>query len=144
MPDPITWRGFHDAALTQEITSGNPLVATHVVGATDPVDDIIYLGSNAATMKLQKSVNPGTDPVVLSVVDAASGSGSPATEFKLSLSNGGLSGATAGASLSLSHTLLSGVANAVPIHVRRTSALNVAGGYADVSMQMLAVTESPV
>lgn len=139
-----TFRAYHDAALTQEINAGNPLTAPHVAGATDPIDKTIYIGWPTAGMKLQKTVNPGVDPVVLSIVDAATGSGTPATEFKLALSAGALSSAVAGASLSLSHTLLSGVANAVPVYTRRTSALNTAGGYTDVSLSIAAVTESPV
>lgn len=140
----ISFRAYHDSALTQEITSANPLTGTHLVGATDPVDKVIYIGSTATDMKLQTDASPGVNPVVVSVYDSASGSGAPTTEFKLALSSGGLAGATAGASLNLSHTLLSGVANAVPVHVRRTSALNVAGGYTDVSLRVTGVTESPV
>jgi hypothetical protein len=140
----ITFKGYHDSAMTQEITSGNPLTATHVVGATDPVDKIVYFGSTASGKKLQAASTPGTDPVVISIYDAASGSGAPASEFKLALSSGGLAGATAGASLNLSATILSGVANAVPIYVRRTSAIGTSGAYTDVSLKTNSVIEAPV
>ncbi len=139
----LTFKFFHDAALTQPITSGNPLTATQDGGTLGPVDKTIYLGSTAASTKLQMASDPGVDPVVVSVVDAASGSGAPATEFKLALSSGALAGATAGASLSLSHTILSGVGNAVPIYTRRTSAISTPGSHTDISLQVVAPLESP-
>lgn len=45
----------------------------------------------------------------------------PATEIKLALTSGGLPGATAGALLNLGSTILSGVATAVPVHIRVTN-----------------------
>jgi hypothetical protein len=140
----ITFKGYHDAALTEEIDSGNTHHTTHVVGATDPTDKIVYFGSTVSGKKLQAASNPGTDPVVVSVVDANAGTGAPASEFKLALSSGGLAGATPGAPLILSATLLSGVANAVPIYTRRVSALNVSANYLDISLDTNAITESPV
>lgn len=140
----ITFKAFHDSALTSEITSGNPMLSTHTVGATDYTDDLIYIGSNASGTKLQAVSDPGVDPVVVSVADAGPGSGAPASEIKLALSSGGLASAVAGASLDLSATLLSGVANAVPVHVRRTSALSTPGAYTDVSLLIDAVEESAV
>jgi hypothetical protein len=139
----ISFKGYHDAALTQEINIGAKLTGTHVVGATDPTDKTIYLGSTTTGNKLQAVSSPGTDPVVVSVADANAGTGAPASEFRLSLSP--ITGAeTPGASLTLSHTLLSGVANAVPIYTRRTSALGVAGAYSDITLQTNAVVEAPV
>lgn len=139
----ITLKFYHDAALTQEINSGNPLTATQETdGAIGPVDKTIYLGSTASGNKFQAVSDPGVDPVVVSVVDAASGSGAPASEFKLALSSGGLSTAVAGADLALSATLLSGVSNAVPIYTRRTSALTVAGSYTDISLETNSVSET--
>jgi hypothetical protein len=139
----ITFKGYHDAALTEEIDSGNTHHTTHVVGATDPTDKIVYFGSTVSGKKLQAASNPGTDPVVVSVVDANAGTGAPASEFRLSLSP--ITGAeTPGAPLILSATLLSGVANAVPIYTRRVSALNVSANYLDISLDTNAITESPV
>ena len=136
---------FHDAALTQEISSANPLTATQETGgALGPVDKTIYFGSAATGNKAQAVSSPGVDPIVVSIVDADAMTGAPASEFKLALSAGGLASAVAGASLSLSHTINSGVANAVPIYTRRTSALAVAGAYTDVSLESVSVIETPV
>lgn len=140
----ISFKFYHDAALTQEITSGNPLPATHGVGATDPVDKTIYLGSTVAGNKLQDGGAPGTAPIVVSIVDSDTGTGAPASEFQLALSSGGLAAAVAGASLTLSATLTSGVANAVPIYTRRTSSVGVAGAHSDITLATGAVVETPV
>lgn len=140
----LTFMAYHDSALTSPVNSANPMLQTHVSGASDYTDDLIYIGSTTTGNKLQTITSPGTNPVVVSVADLNPGTGAPASEFKLALSSGGLASATAGASLSLSHTLLSGVANAVPVYVRRTSALATAGNYTDVSLTILNVQESPV
>lgn len=141
----ISYKFYHDAALTQEITSGNPLTATQETsGALGPVDKTIYFGSTVTGNKAQATSNPGTDPIIVDIVDANAGSGAPDTEFKLALTSGGLATATAGASLSLSHTVNSGVANAVPIYTRRTSALGVAGTYTDITLQTNSLNETAV
>lgn len=145
MANATTFRLYHDAALTQEITSGNPLTATQeTAGGLGPVDKTIYLGSTATGTKIRADSNPGVAAITLSVIDAASGSGAPTTQFKWGLSTGARDAATAGAALVLSHTINSGVGNAVPIYTRRTSALTTAGVYTDISFQSNAVTETPV
>lgn len=141
----ITFAFYHDAALTQIIDGSNPLTATQdTVGALGAVDKTIYLGSTTVGNKLQVTTDPGVDPVVIDIADSGAGTGAPDTEFKLALSSGGLASATAGASLSLSHTLTSGVANAIPIYTRRTSALIVVGAYSDISLQIANPYETPV
>lgn len=138
-----TWKFYHDSALTEEVTALNPLSATQG-GGLGPVDSVVYFGSTGTDLQLQAHSDPGVDPVQIEIYDSAGGSGAPATEFKLALSSGGLAGAVAGAALSLSHTLLSGVANAVPIHVRRTSALTAIGTYTDAYPRSGEVEEAPV
>lgn len=140
----ISFSFFHDAALTSEITALNPLTATQETsGALPPVDKTIYLGSTTTGNQIRATSNPGVDPIVVSVVDDDAGSGAPATEFRMSLSP--ITGAeTPGDPLVLSHTLFSGVANAVPIYTRRTSAVVIAGLYTDLSLQTNSITESAV
>lgn len=141
----ITLKFYHDAALTSEVSSGVPLTATQeTTGALPPVDKIIYLGSTVAGNKFQANSNPGVDPIVVSVFDNGIGSGAPASEFKLALSSGGLASAVAGAALTLSTTINSGVSNAVPIYTRRTSAITTAGSYTDVQLQTQTLVETPV
>lgn len=141
----VTFKFYHDSALTQEITSGNPLTAIQdAAGLLPAVDKTIYFGSVTVGNKVQAVSDPGVDPVSISIVDADAGTGAPATEFKLALSSGGLAAAVAGAALDLSHTINSGVANAVPIYTRRDSSLSVAGTYTDISLQTNSLTETPV
>lgn len=140
---PTTFKFFHDSALTNPIEAGDTLTGTHVSGASDYTDATIYFGSPAAGTKAQVNANPGVTGIVVSISDANAGTGSPASEFRLSLSP--ITGAeTPGASLTLSHTVLSGVANAVPIYTRRTSALSAAGSYTDLTLTTQELIENPV
>jgi hypothetical protein len=139
----ITFKFYHDSALTEEITSGNPLTATQdTAGGLGYVDKTIYLGSTTEGNVLQVSSDPGVDPVVVSIVDADAGTGAPATEFKLALTSGALGSAVAGDPLSLSATLPSGVSNAIPIYTRRASALTTPGTYSDITLTIVNPIES--
>lgn len=141
----LSFKFYHDAALTSEITALNPLTATQdTAGGLGAVDKTIYFGSTATGTKAQVSANPGVTAISISIVDANAGTGSPASEIKLALSSGGLAGATGGAALTLSHTVTSGVANAVPIFTRRASALVVAGTHTDLSLATQSLVELPV
>jgi len=136
---------YHDSALTQIIDGASPLTATHdTANLLPPVDTVIYLGSTNAANKAQADSNPGVDPIVVSVVDADPATGSPATEFKLALTSGGLDTAVAGDPLTLSTVINGGAANAVPIYTRRTSAIGVAGSYTDLSLQTNTLLETPI
>lgn len=140
-----SFKFYHDSALTSEITSGNPLTATQVTsGALPYVDKTIYFGSTATGMKAQVTSDPGVTAIAVSISDADGGTGSPSTEIKLASSPAGLAGATAGAALTLTTQVLSGVSNAVPISVRRASVLTVAGAYTDLTLVTQDLTETPV
>ena len=140
-----SYRFYHDASLTQEITALNPLAATQATdGSLPAVDTLIYFGSTVTGNKAQVTSNPGVDSIVVSIVDSNAGSGAPASEFKLALSSGALDGAVAGNPLTLTATLNSGVSNAIPIYTRRTSALTVAANHSDISLATQDLTESPV
>lgn len=142
---PFSFGFYHDAALTQPIDASNKLTATQAAGGgLGPVDKTIYFGSTATGMQAQDEASPGVTAISVSVADADAGTGAPATEFKLALSSAGLDTAVAGAALALSHTVLSGVANAVPIYTRRTSAIAVAGSYTDISLTAQSLIETPV
>lgn len=129
----VTFTFFHDAAMTQEITSGNPY--TQILG-------VIYFGSVSTTTKAQVTANPGVDPITVNVVDAAPGSGIEASSIKLALSSGGLSGATPGAALALSATVNGGAA--VPVHVQYTPPLIAANTYTELTFETDDLTESSI
>lgn len=113
-------------------------------GSSAAVDQIIYLGSTAGGKKFRAQSNPGGDQIVVSIVDAASGAGPAASAVKLAISAGGLDSATAGAPLSVGTQLLSGVANALAIHVRIDTPALAIGNYSDLSLETNALQEEAV
>lgn len=142
---PFTFGFFHDSALTTPINASSKLVATQNSEGTLPATDtIIYFGSAATARKVRDAASPGVAQIFVSIADSATGSGAPATEFKLALSSGGLSSAAAGALLQIGTTILSGVSNAVPIYTRRTSALTTVGVYTDITLTTQSLLETPV
>ncbi len=141
----VTGGFFHDAACTQPIESLNELVAVqdgnNVLGpVTKPVWLLPAVSSGNV---LEVSSDPGVDPVQISVYDAATGSGIPATDVKLALSTGALATAVGGAPLDLAPTLTGGVANAVQFYVRISSAVAVVGNYTDLSLRIENPYEHP-
>jgi hypothetical protein len=136
-----TFKLYKDSGLTQPFVPGTDFIGP----VTDPPEDfVLYLGSTEETRQVEAQSDPGVDQIVASVVDAASGSGLEATDVKLATTNGGLTAATGGASLSLGTSVLGGVANLVEIHIRVAFA---AGGLAsdqNVSIQLNTLTESTI
>jgi len=105
------------------------------------VTGVMYLGSTNAALTLQAASDPGVDALVLSVVDANALTGAAATAVKLALSSGGLTSATGGAPLTLSHTVLGGTGNAVPIHYKFEPQTLDQGVYTDLSFLIAAAIE---
>lgn len=122
---------FSDAALTTPIST--PLVFSQQIGASAPDDKVVYYGG-ATGYQVKAQSNPGVDQITVSVVDSAGGSGSPATDVKLALTNGGLASATGGAALNLGTVISGGTANAVPVHIRVTDSTAVTGLNTDLSL----------
>lgn len=130
-----TFKFYKDSGLVEEF---NPV--SDVIGpvSNPPQDFVLYFGSTDAANKAVAKTNPGTDPIVVSIVDADPGNDLETTDVKLATTNGGLAGATGGASLDLPATVNGGVGNQVEIHIR----VNFAGGGivrdVDVSLSLLA------
>lgn len=135
-------RFYHDSSLYQEVTAENPIVTTQsTIGVGNPMDYTVYLGSPAVgTRFLPPSPLP---QIVVSIVDADSGSGEPAHAVKLALSTEDLDVAEAGADLQVGAEILSGQVNAVPIYLRLSDTLGVVGVYADISL-VAAADEYPL
>lgn len=71
----------------------------------------------------------------------------PTTEIKLATTSGGLAAATPGAALNLGHTILSGSANAVAVHIRVTNTVTTVGSNVttpEIGLYINAVEESTV
>ncbi len=101
------------------------------------VTGVMYLGSTNAAETLQAESDPGVDALVLNVIDANALTGAAATAVKLALTEGGLASATGGAPLTISHTVLGGTANAVPIHYKFEPQTLDAGVYTDLIFKIL-------
>lgn len=127
-----TFAWYADAGLTVPLTRGD-----FVRGATPaPVNRIVYFGSPVAGKLLQHASDPGIEPLQVTVVDAASGSGVAVADVKLASTFAGLDSAVGGAALNLGTTLASGAGNAVPVFVRVGGSIATPGNYDDVSLQV--------
>jgi hypothetical protein len=132
----ISFKFFHDANLTSEITSGNPITCTqNELGSLDPTQKQVWFGSTATGTQAQVDADPGVDSIVIDVVDANAGTGQPDTAVKLATSQGGLASATAGASLDTGATAVqSGTANAYTFWIEIDPSVLTAGTYTDLSL----------
>lgn len=133
---------YTTAGLTAELTQ--LAVNQAADGSSAAVDSIVYLGSTASGKQFRADSDPGTDPIVVSIADAAAGSGIANTAVKLALSAGGLDSAVAGVALSVGTQLLSGSANALAIHVRIETPSVAVGRYTDLSLVTNTVREEAV
>lgn len=139
----ISFAFFNDAGLTSPLV-GNLQVQQASDGSTGPVDINLFFGSNAVGRKVQAASDPGIDPILLDIVDAAPGSGHEDTEIKLALTQIGLDTASPGASRTLGNELLSEVGNATSIWIRIEDATGVIGTSLELSIQMNNVIEVDV
>lgn len=133
--------GFYvDAGLTTPLSN---LVA---VQASDnsiaAVDSVVYLGSTVSGNKFQASSDPGVDQIEVSPV--SSGAGPLTTYLKLASSSGGLGSAVAGAPLAIGHTINSGSANSVAVHVRTDFPAYTVGSYTNLSLETNLLIETTV
>lgn len=136
----VTLKFYADAGLTTELVSLDR--SANADGSSGSVDAVVYLGSVAAGKTFRAASNPGVDALVLSVADAASGSGHPAGEIKLATSAGGLAAAVAGAPLNLGTQILSGAGNAIAVWVRWTNTVAVVGVSNELSLNLNTVLET--
>lgn len=130
----VTLKFYADAGLTTELAS--LARSANSDGSSGNVDAVIYIGSTAVGKTFRALSNPGVDQIVLSIADAASGSGHPASEVKLATSAGGLAAAVAGASLNLGTQILSGAGNAIAVYVRWLNTLVVPGVSTELSLSL--------
>lgn len=135
----LTFGFFLDAGLTAPATA--LAVAQATDGSTPAADRVFYIGSTTANKKIQAESAPGVDQITLSLADTGVGTGVEATHVKLAATAAGLATAVAGAALDLGTQILSGVANAQPVHVRIDTPALTSGVYADLSFALASVVE---
>lgn len=136
----LTFGFYSDPALTTPVDARLPFVQT--ISAPTAVDAMVYFGSPLAGRLCQAASDPGVDPVVISIIDAAPGTGSPAADVKLALSSGALAGATGGANLVLPAIIDGGFGNAIEIHVRVLDSTHASGLHVDLSVMTNPIEES--
>lgn len=137
-----TFGFFSDAALTTPLAAH--LLFIQPVSSPTAVDKVVYFGSATASRKAMADSDPGVDPIVISITDAAGGSGSPASDVKLALSSGGLASATGGAPLTLPAEINSGSGGAVAIHIRVLDSTHAFGLNNDLSLTTNTLAEFSV
>lgn len=138
----VSIRFYSDSGLTV------PLNTLQVVQSEDgtaaPADAVVYFGSAVASKKFQAESNPGVASILLSVEDAATGSGVAASHVKLALSAAGLDSAVAGAPLDLGVQRLSGSGNALAVYVRVDTPALSTGAYTDITLRTNSLLETGV
>lgn len=89
-------------------------IADAIEGQTSQARYFLVGTSNAAAA-LQASSDPGVDPITLSIIDSAPGSGVEVVHIRLALSEALLASAVPGDPVNLGDTILGGVNNAVKV-----------------------------
>lgn len=134
----ITFQFYSDPALTTPIRAS--LMFSQAVASPDPVDMLIYFGSQNAACSAQASSNPGIDPIEVAI--SSSGAGALTADVRLATSAAGLALATGGAPLALGVTLAGGRENATPIHIRVLDSTHVAGLFDNLSLTVGSIEET--
>lgn len=128
----FTFGLYSDPALTTPLPL--PLVFVQSDVSPAPAVKKIWFGSPVAGANCRVASAPGVAHITVTPVDAAGGSGSPATDVKLALSEAGLVTAIAGAALSLPAIVGGGAANAIEIHISVTDSTHAVGTNLDLSL----------
>lgn len=139
-----SFKFYHDAALTSEVTAANPveITALHPGGAATDVQ--LWIGSTETDVQVQATSDPGVDDIEISIADSdGSGAGNADTACKLATSQAALAAAVAGDPLAIGPTLTSGTGNAVTFWLRVTNAQATVGVYTDLSLETNGLTEVP-
>jgi len=125
--------GFYaDPALTTRLVHRLAFVQDHLYPT--PADKVIYFGSPLPGRTCRVKSSPGVAAITISPTDAAPAIGLPSSTLRLALSASGLASATPGAALVLPAIILSGIANAIPIHMSVLDSLHVVGVYKDIGL----------
>lgn len=141
----VSIKFYHDAALTQEVNSADPLYALQdTVNSLAPVEKQVWLGSTATGTVFKANSNPGVDNIAVSAADSDGATGQTTAAVKLATTSGGLATATAGAPLTVGTTLNSGVAGAFTFWVQLDDQAAAIGAYTDLSLTTNSLNETPV
>jgi hypothetical protein len=136
----LSFQVYTDPALSVPLVGGL-LISQAADGSSPPVQNQLYIGSTLAGKVLQSKINPGVDPIVLSVEDISPGTGHVIQEVKLALLQVDLGAAVAGASLDIGHTVNSGVLGALSFWVEVNDSTGTNGTAIELSITSNELTE---
>jgi hypothetical protein len=129
-----TFKWYLNSSLTTEVTMLSQVFGSD--GLDGAIDKLVYIGSTASSKKMLAASNPGVDAIPIFIADDdGSGTGQAATGVKLALTQGDLDTAVAGAAIDGPAQILSGVAQALPVWIRRDPNNLTEGTYDDMTVK---------
>jgi hypothetical protein len=133
--------GFYlNSSLTIPITKLSQAFAED--GSDGAIDRLVYIGSTTTGKKLLADSDPGVDPIPIFVEDEdGEEEGQTVAGVKLALSQADLDTAEAGAPIDGPSQILSGVAQALPVWIRREPDVLEEGTYNDLALRFGPVRE---
>ena len=138
-----TFKWYLNSSLTTELTTLSQAFGSD--GSDGAIDKLVYLGSTTTGKKILAASDPGVDAIPISIADDdGSGTWPAATGVKLALTQGDLDTAVAGAAIDGPAQILSGVAQALPVWIRRDPNNLTEGTYDDLSIAFGPVVERAV
>jgi len=133
---------YKDAALTEAFDDAVDTFSAQAVDGSFGTGSF-WVGTPTATNQIQATSDPGVDPIEVSFDDSAPGSGVEESHMRLALTEGGLAGATPGATLGLGTTILGGSGNAVRVWFRWDNSTG-GGESTEMRMQLTARNEAAI
>lgn len=141
----VSLKFYSDAALTQEVNSGDPVYALQdTVNSLAPVQQQLWLGSTATGTVFKATSNPGVDDIAVSVTDSNGATGQTSAAIKLATTQGGLTSAVAGDPLTVGTSITSGVSNAFTFWIELNDVAAAVGSYTDLGITTNDLNEDPV
>jgi len=123
---------FEDSGLSVPFAGITAMQASD--GSSAAVDRQVWLGVTDTDRAYYAASDPGTDDIVVSIIDAASGASLLPSSLRLAFDAGGLDTATPGASLAIGTDVQPGSVNAVSFMIRIDTAAFASGVYNNLSL----------
>lgn len=128
-----TFKFYLNSSLTVELTTLSQAFAED--GSDGAVDRLVYIGSVTTGKKLLAASDPGVDPIPIGVEDEdGDETGQSATGVRLALTQADLDTAVDGEAIDGPTQILSGVAQALPVWIRREPTNLDEGTYTDLTV----------
>ena len=123
---------FEDSGLSVPFAGITAMQASD--GSSAAVDRQVWLGVTDTDRAYYAASDPGTDDIVVSIIDAASGASLLPSSLRLAFDAGGLDTATPGAALAIGNYVGPGSAEAVSFMIRIDTAAFASGVYDNLSL----------